>query len=519
MIQKLLSAFRTITWLLLLGFILIQCTKSETAPPPDESPKEAPPLSEEAKSQTGLIPLDKEEYEKIPIYVSKTYKGGRRAVKTQVDFSAEMPPVGNQGQQGSCNAWASAYAVRSYLHHKETKKPYVFNGNRDDGAVFSPAFVYNQINKGEDKGSSVSEAYILMKNSGVCTMKDMPYKDAWPSYKTQPTASQKQSALNYRIAGFGRTPMTEESLKSVLSDNNVVQVTIKTDPNFHRPSEKVGGEFIWKSFDASSIPGWNGLHAVVLVGFDDSKNAFKIMNSWGNNWANQGFIWMDYGLLNKVVLEAYIPFTGPVLEQLTLYKPVPPKGDPLDHFKNIRITVSDKQGVLADSCLVSYRTGEVFQLKDGAKYADKIDGVFMSSICQVSVITPVTLQGCAVGCGTTQTSKTVIDQKWSVYRKGSFETGATSFNDQSQISSSIWENLKTSVDIDQLTFGSYNTPNDTYSIGTLITSSSSCNADTFETKILRRFVTQDGKKGLMRLTGRGKTGTGWWITFDLKIQK
>jgi hypothetical protein len=37
-----------------------------------------------------------------------------------------------------------------------------------------------------------------------------------------------------------------------------------------------------------------GGHAVTLIGYDDSKQAFLIQNSWGTEWGLNGKFWMPY---------------------------------------------------------------------------------------------------------------------------------------------------------------------------------------------------------------------------------
>jgi C1A family cysteine protease len=37
-----------------------------------------------------------------------------------------------------------------------------------------------------------------------------------------------------------------------------------------------------------------GGHAVVLVGYDDTKQMFKVRNSWGKNWGDCGYFWLGY---------------------------------------------------------------------------------------------------------------------------------------------------------------------------------------------------------------------------------
>ena len=41
-----------------------------------------------------------------------------------------------------------------------------------------------------------------------------------------------------------------------------------------------------------SNPGVN--HAIVLVGWDDSKKAWLLRNSWGTGWGEKGYMWIDY---------------------------------------------------------------------------------------------------------------------------------------------------------------------------------------------------------------------------------
>ena len=33
---------------------------------------------------------------------------------------------------------------------------------------------------------------------------------------------------------------------------------------------------------------------MLVVGYDDDMNAFKVVNSWGKGWGNDGFVWIDY---------------------------------------------------------------------------------------------------------------------------------------------------------------------------------------------------------------------------------
>ena len=45
-------------------------------------------------------------------------------------------------------------------------------------------------------------------------------------------------------------------------------------------------------------------HAMVIVGFDDNKQSYKIMNSYGSDWGCDGYTWIKYSELT--LLDGYI---------------------------------------------------------------------------------------------------------------------------------------------------------------------------------------------------------------------
>jgi len=47
-------------------------------------------------------------------------------------------------------------------------------------------------------------------------------------------------------------------------------------------------------------------HFVALVGYDDTKNRFKFVNSWGDQWGENGFGYVDYSKLNAEIQSAQV---------------------------------------------------------------------------------------------------------------------------------------------------------------------------------------------------------------------
>ena len=57
-----------------------------------------------------------------------------------------------------------------------------------------------------------------------------------------------------------------------------------------------------------SIPGkWRrtGGHAMTVVGYDDRKQAIKVINSYGAAWGDGGFGWIAYDTFLRDAKEAY----------------------------------------------------------------------------------------------------------------------------------------------------------------------------------------------------------------------
>lgn len=54
-------------------------------------------------------------------------------------------------------------------------------------------------------------------------------------------------------------------------------------------------------------PGSNGGtagHAFVVVGYDDSRELFRVKNSWGTAWADGGYAWVSYDLVRRAAYRA-----------------------------------------------------------------------------------------------------------------------------------------------------------------------------------------------------------------------
>lgn len=64
-------------------------------------------------------------------------------------------------------------------------------------------------------------------------------------------------------------------------------------PSFESPDVASSGMMPMPGGDEKAIGG----HAVLAVGYDDTKNMFIVRNSWGTDWGLGGYFYMPYAYL------------------------------------------------------------------------------------------------------------------------------------------------------------------------------------------------------------------------------
>lgn len=213
-----------------------------------------------------------------------------QAVKlpSSVDLRQFCPPVLDQSSLGSCtsNAIANAY----YFDELKQKEVSAFLPSR--------LFIYynERVLEGtvnSDSGAMIRDGFKTIANQGVVSEKSWPYIIS--KFKKKPSKKLYAEALKNKAITYQSLSQDLTTLKSCLNDGYPFVFGISVYSSFE--SDTVASTGI------VPMPGKNesllGGHAILCVGFDDSKQVFIVQNSWGTDWGMKGFFTIPYAYVTN----------------------------------------------------------------------------------------------------------------------------------------------------------------------------------------------------------------------------
>ena len=195
---------------------------------------------------------------------------------------ADMPPVYNQGQLESCTANAIAAAV-DFDNHSRTQ---LFLTPSRLWIWYQERVIENTVS--QDVGAQIRDGAKVVANLGVCPESDWPYDPA--TFAATPPQKDYSDALGDRVLTYAAVPQNLWSIKSVLAGGRPVVFGFTVYSAFESPQVAKSGIVPMPSPSDSALGG----HAVVLVGYNDAVDRFRVRNSWGADWGQEGYFEMPY---------------------------------------------------------------------------------------------------------------------------------------------------------------------------------------------------------------------------------
>ena len=169
----------------------------------------------------------------------------------------------------------------------------------------------------------------VLAKQGCCSLNEMPWDETG---KAVPSDQAKQRAILYKarqtvnlFVGPPDDPADPEKLKTVLWETRrpiVVGITV-FDDFVNMPNDS---NYVYSPAPGSAS---HGGHGICIVGYDDAKKAFRMVNSWGSDWGDNGFAWLSQDFVAKYAREGWSQKPGgliardanPILEIVPAQKP------------------------------------------------------------------------------------------------------------------------------------------------------------------------------------------------------
>jgi hypothetical protein len=226
-----------------------------------------------------------------------------QTVAHSVDLRAGFPDIRDQWWRGTCVAFATMGAME-----------YAFKKNPSDLSEQYAYWMFKNAETGAARcqsGAFIFEAARLLHENGVPPAKDWHYQ--WLDIREL----FRKDCFNKETYSDGAPPdQAKRDAKYYIKSFTLVDGANGTDPTYLMSLLQAGHPIVygvgiagtdwkaWKSWftpmidvqvDQNKKPlAAKDSHAIVLVGYDLDKKAFRIRNSWGPLWGKWGYHWLSF---------------------------------------------------------------------------------------------------------------------------------------------------------------------------------------------------------------------------------
>jgi C1A family cysteine protease len=244
-------------------------------------PSELPPFEAGARGKFGIA--DSKLFDQLLSTVVGVGSSSKELLAEQSLKAYMMPPrkTGN-GIHSAC------YAITSALE-------YYVNLNNNYKDNLSPDYLRLSLPNG-----TIEDDLAFVATNGTVSAAILPYEAS----NLTPSV---HSAVKYKIRNYlklfqGTTRPQQKlyDLRKAITRGNPVIIEMQITNEF----KNLRQARLWHSTDGDKTPA--GTHYLIVVGYNEESHQVELLNSWGREWGNGGYIRMNYEDFSTAAVNGYV---------------------------------------------------------------------------------------------------------------------------------------------------------------------------------------------------------------------
>lgn len=235
-----------------------------------------------------------------PLFAFRSGTSASNLLSSKEDFSANIPNVKDQGNTGSCTAWATGYYYKTWQEAVEEH----WDKNQN---AFSPMYLFAMQCRTFEQPYDMIKSWEILKRYGCAKLLTVPFKE----YETWSYADEirKYGSVSISDAAHEEAKIYRSGEMTSFSSLGEVKQALTSGPVVMGISQYERTPSDWspspeRNYLSPDSSNYNDGHAILCVGYDDSKfgvGAVKIVNSWGTQWGEKGYTWIRYSDFDDIV--------------------------------------------------------------------------------------------------------------------------------------------------------------------------------------------------------------------------
>jgi C1A family cysteine protease len=261
------------------------------------------------------------------ILLEETYQPKTRELPKSVDLRKSFSGIRNQGKIGACTTFTMA-SIYEYILRKNQQQ----DVDLSERFIYYNARVAAQIRKHkegeplENEGTSFFDVIGTMGSEGICLEKLCEYSTD-DVINEKPSEEAYADAKSRLVTVAKNVNLTEEDIKSALSEGYPVAVSVKLFSNF---GENYGGfvnlpddeEVKAAEDEIAAGKKYEHNHAMVICGYSDENRVFVVRNSWGKDFGDNGYCYLPY----SYVTDEFLTNQACIITEVSLFSETQVKG-------------------------------------------------------------------------------------------------------------------------------------------------------------------------------------------------